>query len=111
MDVTKQTYNPKWTAILIVGFFLTGILIGNYVQRFRISEYRCIYQYGSYLNLIMVVGSLFWSFIHPLAVWSYTKPEWKKHLIWIIVGLLPLIFFITMMIIAEIRFGNKITWA
>lgn len=111
MKVSKQTYNPKLNAILIVGICLTGLLIGNYVQRFRITEYRWIYQYGSYLNLIMVVGSLCWSFVHPLIVWSFTKPAWKKHLIWIIVGLLPLIYFITMMIIIEIRFGNKITWA
>lgn len=104
MNVSKLTYNPKWTAILIIGVCLSGMLIGNYVQRFRISEYHWIYQYGSYLNLIMVFSSLCWSFFHPLIVWSYKRPEWKKYLIWIIVGLIPLIYFITMMIIVEIKY-------
>lgn len=109
MNVSRLTYNPKWTALLIVGICLTGMLIGNYVQRFRISEYRWIYQYGNYLNLIMVFGSLCWSLVHPLIVWANRKTEWKKYLTWMIVGLIPVIYFITMMIIAEIRFGNKIT--
>ena len=85
------------------------MLIGNYVQRFRFSEYRWIYQYGKYLNLILVIGSLGWSLFHPLIVWSEKKPNWKKHLIWMIVGLIPIIYFVLMMTIAEIRFGDKLT--
>jgi len=109
MKISQISYNPKLTSILIVGICLLGMLIGNYVERYRISNYRWVYEYGKLINFIMVFGSLGWSFFHPLVVWSYNKPKWKKHLIWILVGLIPLIYFITMMIIAEIRFGNKIT--
>lgn len=103
-------YNPKWTAILIVVICLSGMLIGNYVQRFRISEYRWIYQLGSFLNFIMVLSALCWSSLHPLLVWYFNKSVWKNYLIWIILGLIPTVYFITMMIMVEIRFGDKISW-
>ena len=105
MKVLKLSYNPKWTAIIIVGIFLIGMSIGNYVQRFRVSEeYRWIFEYGSLLNLLMCIGSLVWSFVHPLIVWLDRKPDWKKYLIWMIMGLLPLTYVVSMLIIA-----NKIT--
>ncbi|WP_442264561.1 hypothetical protein ACSIGC_09350 [Tenacibaculum sp. ZS6-P6] len=97
MKISKPRYNPKRTAILIVGICLSGILIGNYVQRFRISEHRWIYQYGSLLNIVMVLGSSFWSFLHPLLVWSDYKMESKKHLIWIIIGMIPFLYFTILM--------------
>jgi len=79
------------------------MLIGYSVKRFRFSGYRWIYQYGSYLNLIMVIGSLCWSLFHPLIVWSDRKAEWKteykKQLIWILIGMIPLLYFVTMMIL------------
>ncbi|SNR14719.1 membrane protein of unknown function [Tenacibaculum jejuense] len=97
MKINKPRYKPKWTAILIIGICLSGILIGNYVQRFRISEYRWIYQYGSLLNIVMVLGSSFWSFLHSLLVWSDYKMESRKHLIWIITGMIPFLYFTILM--------------
>lgn len=91
--LSKLKYNPKFTSIIIIGICLVGMLIGNYVQRFRLSDYRWIYQYGSYLNLLMVLSSVGWSFFHPLIVWSERKYEWKKNLIWIIIGLIPFLYF------------------
>ena len=107
MKLSKLTYNPKMTSILILGICLIGMLIGNYVQRFRISDYRWIYQYGSYLNLIMVLGSVGWSFFHPLIIWSERKPEWKsewrKKPIWILIGLIPFLYFGIGMIITMFK--------
>ncbi len=103
MRISNTTYNPKLSSILIIVICLTGILIGIYVQRFRISDYRWIYQYGSYLNMIMVLGSVGWSFFHPLIIWSERKldwkSEWKKKVIWVTIGLIPFLYFGVMMII------------
>ena len=106
---SKITYNPKWTAILIVGICLAGMLIGNYIERYRISNYRWIYEYGKQINFIMVFGSLAWSFFHPIIIWSNNRIEWKKYLIWILIGLIPILYFATMMTWIWIRFDNKIT--
>lgn len=101
MKIPKLTYNPKTTAILIILTYLIALLIGIYVERFRFSNYRWVYVYGSYLKLILIFGSLTWSFFHPLIIWSERKLDWKttwkKQLIWIVVGLVPLLYFTIMM--------------
>ncbi len=102
MKLSKLTYHPKRAAILICIIFLAGLGIGLYVERFRISDYRWVYETGSYMKLIMVFGTLLLSFLHPLIVWSYSKPTWKKQIIWMIVGLIPLFYFATALIISDI---------
>ena len=82
---------------MIIGICLIGMLIGNYVESYRISNYRWVYEYGKLINFIMVFGSLGWSFFHPLIVWSNNRAVWKKYLIWILIGLIPLLCFLIMM--------------
>lgn len=98
MRLSELKYNPKKSSFLIIGICIMGMLIGSYVQRFRVSDYRWVYQYGSYLNMIMVLGSLTWSFAHPLFVWMERKSEWKKSLIWILIGLIPVLYFLISMV-------------
>ena len=106
MKIFQIRYNPKLTSFLIIGICIMGIIIGNYVERFRISNLRWIYEYGKLINFIMVFGSLGWSFLHPLIIWSNNKPQWKKQLIWMIVGLIPVLYIITMFIVSEIRYSD-----
>ena len=104
MNISKLTYNPKWTAILIIVICLTGILLGKYVQIFRFSEHNWIYQFGSYLALFMVFSSFCWSLFHPIILFSYKKSEWRKFMIWMIVGLIPVFYFISIMIMVKLKF-------
>ncbi|NAS32256.1 hypothetical protein GTQ40_14825 [Flavobacteriaceae bacterium R38] len=78
MVMSKLDYNPKITAILIIGFCLFGILIGNYVERYRISNYRLVYEYGNHISFVTVYGSLIWSFFHPIIIWSRGRVRWRK---------------------------------
>lgn len=99
MKVSKLTYNPKWSAILIIFLFLIGMLVGYYVERFRFSNYRWIYEYGKLINYLTVFGSLTWSFFNPVIVWENKKRTWRRYITWIIVGLLPLFCFAFIMIL------------
>lgn len=97
--ISKLTYNPKWAAILIVIVCLSGMLLGSYVQRFRISiNYRWIYQYGSLINFITVLGSIGFSMLHPLIVWSNNKKHWKKNVVWMFIGSIPFLYFAIMLL-------------
>lgn len=97
--ISKLTYNPKWAAILIVLICLSGMLLGKYVQRFRFStDYRWIYQYGSYINLITVLVSVGISFPYPLIVWSNNRKDWKKNVVWMFIGFIPFLYFAIMML-------------
>ncbi|CAL2090600.1 hypothetical protein [Tenacibaculum sp. 190524A05c] len=90
----KSIYHPKRSAILIILLFISGMLIGKFTQRFRFSEYRWIYQFGSLLNILVTTGSLLWSLIHPLMIWSEDKKDWKKHLLWMIIGMVPFLYLV-----------------
>ena len=99
MKLPNIIYNPKLSAILIIIIFIVGIVIGSYVERFRVSNYRWIYQYGKLVNHILVLGSLVWSSIHPFIIYGNNIKEWKKYLRWIIIGILPILYFTFMMIL------------
>jgi len=109
MKSIKFTYNPKMISILIIGVFLLGLLIGNFAERFRFSNYRWIYQCGKLINYIMVFGSLATSFFHPLIIWSNNRTKWKKYLKWIVIGLIPILYFIFMMSWMFFKFKNNVT--
>ncbi len=93
MPLKNLTYNPKKNSILILGICLTGMLVGNYVQRFRISDHHWIYQYGSYINMAMVLVSITWSMFHPLIIFTEHKIIWRENILWIFIGLIPSLYF------------------
>ncbi|MDT0644975.1 hypothetical protein RM553_19235 [Zunongwangia sp. F363] len=95
-------YKPGIASTLIIVTFVTGIMLGFYVQRFRISDYRWIYQYGSYLNLVMVFGSISYSFYHALVIITDKKITPKKKLLWILIGSIPFLYFAFRMVSASI---------
>ena len=91
--ISRILNNPKISSIIIVGICALGILIGRLTEYYRFSEYRWIYQYGKLINYVLFISGLGWSMLHPIIVWNETKNKWKKHLIWILIGLIPAIYF------------------
>ncbi|MFL0354798.1 hypothetical protein ACI5KZ_14590 [Xanthomarina sp. GH4-25] len=76
----------------------------KYIEKwFRFSDYRWIYQYGSLLSKGLVLLMIGWSFLHPIIVISEKRKQWKKYWIWILIGLLPFLYFGIMMTIAMSR--------
>ena len=102
--IKRLIYNPKISAIVICVFCLLGMLAAKYIERwFRFSDYRWIYQYGSLLSKGLVLLMIGLSFFHPFIVISEKRKEWKKYWIWILIGLLPVLYFGIMMTIAMSR--------
>jgi len=91
LGISKVFNNPKLSSILIVMICIVGVILGKLVEPYRISNYRWIYQYGKMIGLVMVSGTVFWSFLHPIIVWSEKRKKWKKHLIWILIGMIPIL--------------------
>jgi len=85
------------------------MLIGRYVENFRISNYRWVYTYGKLVSGLMVFGSIIWSAIHPIFVLNFKKNKTRKTFIWTAVGMIPFIYFITMMVFVMIKIDDKIT--
>ncbi|CAL2060570.1 hypothetical protein T190820D02B_30039 [Tenacibaculum sp. 190524A05c] len=47
------------------------------------------------MNILVTTGSLLWSLIHPLMIWTKNKKDWKKHLLWMIIGMVPFLYLVT----------------
>ncbi|SMC71277.1 hypothetical protein [Cellulophaga tyrosinoxydans] len=102
--ISRFLYNPKLSAITICVLCFTGMITARYLEKwFRFSDYRWIYQYGSLLSKGIVLLMIGWSFFHPLIVISEKRKQWKKYWIWILIGLLPFLYFGIMMTIAMSR--------
>jgi hypothetical protein len=103
-NISRLIYNPKLSAITICILCLVGMLSGKYVEIwFRFSDYRWIYQYGSLLSNGLVLLMIGWSFLHPIIVISEKRKQWKKYWIWILIGLIPFLYFGVMMTISMTR--------
>ena len=50
--------------------------------------------------MLFVFSSFGWSLVHPWFVWNERKKEWTKNLIWIVIGLIPVLYFVISMTIA-----------
>ncbi len=100
-NMTRLLYNPKLSAISICVICLAGMLTARYIEIwFRFSDYRLIYAYGSLLSKGLVLLMIAWSFFHPIIVISEKRKQWKKYWFWILIGLLPSLYFGIMMTIA-----------
>jgi len=103
-NINRLIYSPKSSAIVICVLCLLGMLTAKYIEKwFRFSDYRWIYQYGSLLSKGLVLLMIGWSFLHPIIVISEKRKQWKKYWIWILIGLLPFLYFGIMMTIAMSR--------
>jgi hypothetical protein len=100
-NISRIIYNPKLSAIIICVLCLLGMLTARYIEIwFRFSDYRWIYQYGSLFSKGLVLLMIGWSLIHPVFVIAEKGKQWKKYLIWILIGLIPFLYFGIMMSIA-----------
>ena len=92
MKTFKKKYDTRFSAIVIVGLCLLGMLIGDLTHQFRYSEYRWIYKYGAYTNYILVFASVGWSFLHPFLFLWLRKRKIEKSFIWLALGLVPFLY-------------------
>ena len=96
-NISRLSSNPKLSAIIICVFCLIGMLTSRYIEIwFRFSDYRWIYQYGSLLSKGFTLLIIVWSFLHPIIVISEKRKQWKKYWFWILIGLLPFLYFRTL---------------
>lgn len=104
--VSDIFYKPRLSSIIIISLFVLGIILNQSVEQFRHSEIRWIYKYGKLVSLIITFGSVGWSLLHPIIIWSENKVNWKNYLLWIFLGMLPILYFTIMIIILNLSEAN-----
>ncbi len=102
--INRFLYNPKLSGIAICVLCLGGMIIARFLEEwFRFSDYHRVYKYGSLLSKNLVFLMVGCSFLHPIVVISEKGKQWVKHWIWILIGLLPFLYFGISMTIAMSR--------
>ena len=89
--------------------FVFGFGLGELFESFRFSDYRWIYRYGMLSSDLLVFGSIGWSLLHPIIIWSEKKSDLKKYLVWIFIGMIPILYFLLMMIFIDINIDKELT--
>gem|GEM_PF-6928258 len=70
--------------------------------KYSVQPYRgtWVYQYGSFLSFCMFYGGILWSLINTALMVLYHKSDLKKNVIWILIAILPFLYFRTMMLLS-----------
>lgn len=85
-------------ALLIVILFICGILIGKFSEYFRMTpDLKWIYRSGKLISHLLFFGSILWSLINTILI--FKKSSWKNNLVWILISILPVLYFSIMMTI------------
>ncbi|AVI50538.1 hypothetical protein C5O00_04885 [Pukyongia salina] len=100
--VSDIFYKPRLSTIIIISLFAVGVILNLSVEQYRYSEFRWIYKYVKLISIIMTFGSIGWSLLHPIIIWSENKVNWKSYLLWIFLGMLPILYFTIMIIILNL---------
>ncbi|WP_213189126.1 hypothetical protein [Cloacibacterium caeni] len=91
-ELFKRPTLFKTIAVLIPLLFVSSIILKRYIEIFRIGDLRWIYQYGSFISLAIFFGVLPISLLN--AILLYFEKNIKNKIIFLLINLLPLLYFI-----------------
>lgn len=83
--------SPKYLAIAILCFFSSGLLL-EILTSSILNESGILFDALLIGKNVLIYGSAAWSLLHPFIVVSETGNKWNKHIVWILLGLVPLIY-------------------
>jgi len=86
--------STKTLLITIYLFLAQKFLLRRFLNSFRFSEQKYIYEYGILISSGLVYLAFLLSFLYPLIVWLKTKNDFRKNLVLAIFGFIPALYFI-----------------
>ncbi|WP_459209736.1 hypothetical protein [Aquimarina rhabdastrellae] len=99
----KELSRLKRIILLVIELFIYGILIGLIAGEFKnVYDYRWIYEYGTYLALLLFGLSVLGSVIISMVFVIKSESDWKKDFIWLCVSIFPVIYVAILMIIGKV---------
>src|SRR5690606_36719300 len=100
--------NKKFKIISVVKILLliNGMLIMHYSEFVRI--HTPLYPILKMLGWGMFFISIIWSGVNSILIYDTIKNNLKKHLIWILMSLIPLMHFFYILVLVSLKMYNKI---
>lgn len=92
MESTHINYSYKqYTLIVICAFFL-ALIIPKLTYSLRYSEFKNIWQIGIKTTIVLHGFSILFSFINSLFTFLEFRETKKWNLLWLILSLLPILY-------------------
>ena len=89
----------KRSFIIIASFILASLLARITVRYFSDYENRGIYKAGIGIGYALLFGALIGSFVHSIhMIQLYRKQKERKILLWLLIGLIPVLCFLFAML-------------
>jgi|GEM_PF-2941845 len=93
----KNLHFTQKFSLFIPVLFIGSIFLINFINRFQYSpDLHWIYAYGEIAFIVLILGSLLWSFVNFLILIDKSI-KMKKRLLWIFIDLSPILFVIIML--------------
>ena len=99
-NILKNRMKKKFKIIAVTNssILILGLLIGKYSEVFRGQNPLYMILKMSAWGLLLC--SIVWSLINTLFIFGENKEIWRKNIQWIILSLLPIIFFSIILILS-----------
>ena len=90
------------TAFIVCGIFIIGMIFGYMSGRFRyrFNDFGILYHFLWISNYILVLSSFVWGIVNAISILKENY-NWQRKLIWVVISLLPVLYFIIMIIYYE----------
>lgn len=100
--ISKFITSINIVLVTIYLFLAQNLLIRGlgWLNSYRFSEQKYIYEYGMLISKRLVYLAFGLSIAFPLIVWLKTRNNFRKHLVILSIGFIPGLYFITLYILS-----------
>ena len=103
--IAKSNYEKHGLILCFICFL--GMLIGNFSERIRYSDFRYLYHFSWITCYIAVFTSLIWSGLNSILIFKESYSNLKRKLFWTLVSLAPILLFLLFMFLAFLQDYNS----
>ncbi len=90
----KLILSTKILLITIYLFLAQKFILNGFINSYRFSEQKYIYEYGILISKGFVYLAFVLSFLCPLIIWLKMRNNFRKNLELVIIGFIPALYFI-----------------
>ncbi len=97
----KRFLLPYKIVLFLIFLFLAQYLIlkGEF-EIYRFSDNKYLYENGKQFSKGLVYIGLILSALFPLIVWFQRKKDFKKNIVWVIIGFFPALYYTLLFILS-----------
>ncbi len=96
LGLMNKLLSHKTVLFFIFLFLAQYLILKGEFEMYRFSDKKQVYEYGKYISKGFVYIGFILSFFYPLIVGLQNKKDFRKYIVWVILGFLPALYFVVL---------------